>query len=129
MTSVEAPRLGLRGVPVTRRYDRRPQALATEDDGIVEVDELDGVGELQFGKGKGEPAAAQQRGQESLPAEACELLDDGGQRAIGEIQYAEEVRVVVPALGLEHPRKPERTVGVPIARAVVPGEAAVEDHA
>jgi hypothetical protein len=129
MPSVEPACLRLGGVPVPGRHGGRPEALATEDGRVVEIDELDGIGQLQPGKGERQPAAAQQRGQESLSAEASKLLDDAREGAIGEIEAAVDVRIVVTALALEHPWKPERAVRVPLTRALIPREAAVENHA
>jgi hypothetical protein len=63
----------------------------------------------------------EQLGNELLPAEARELLDDRGHLALDEVDAAVDVGIVVATLALERARKPARPVGVGFSRPLGPG--------
>src|SRR5262249_8732701 len=62
-------------------------------------------------------------------AEARELLDNGGDLAVGQIEAAVAIGVVVPPVALEGPGHPEGPVLLVRLGPAAPGEAAPEDHA
>src|SRR5947209_119628 len=129
MLLVQSARLRPRDVPLPRRYARRPQPFPAENGRLVEVDELRVVREVERRERERQAAAEKQRGREPLATEARELLDDTRERQLGEVETAVEIRIVVPAVSLVRPRKPERAVQAVRLRTLVPREAAVEDQA
>src|SRR5215831_8519096 len=122
-------RLRLSHVAMARRDARGPESLSPEHDRVVEFDQLGALGEFEFGNGERQSSTAEQGRREPLPPKTAQLLDDARDGAVRQIQATIEVGIVVTAFALEHARKPERPVRVRRPRAVVPREAAVEDHA
>ncbi len=129
MPAIEFERLRLRHAALSRRDFRRPKPLAAERRRIVEIDERRLVVELDRGEREREAAAPQDCRRQALPAKRGELFDDTRHRAIGEIQAAVLIWIVVAPFALIHLRKPERAVDRVGACAAVPGEAAMQDHA
>ena len=129
MRLVQRERLRLGDPAVPGRDEGRTQRLAAQNRRLVEVDHLGVVGQLELRERERQAAAAEQRRGQPLAAEPGELLDDARERLLGEVEAAVDVRRVVAALALVRPREPERAVRGIRRGALVPGEAAVEDHA
>ena len=105
------------------------QPFPPQHGGIVEIDEVGRIVELEFGERERKPPALQKPGDQSLSAEPRKLFDERRQRTIGEIKAPVEILIVVPSFALKRAGKPERSIGFIIVRAFVPREAAVENHA
>ncbi|MEO7270580.1 MAG: hypothetical protein ABIX28_16315 [Vicinamibacterales bacterium] len=60
MAIVEPVRLCLGDPPVSRGDHGGPQTLAAEHDGVVQIDELRGILEIEIGHGQGQASSAQQ---------------------------------------------------------------------
>jgi len=103
---MKGSRLRLRHAPISGRHQRRPQPLSTQYDRLVEVDKLDLACQLHFCDGKREAAAAQHCRREALASKSSELFDDAGECAIGEIEAAVGVGVIVTTFALEDAGKP-----------------------
>ena len=65
---------------------------------------------------------AEQSSGEPLSAKRGELFDDAGDGAVGEVQTAVDLGVIVASFALEHPREPERRVRLVVCGAPVPCE-------
>jgi len=87
------------------------------------------VVELELSDGERQAAAVQHPGDETLPAEARELLHYARYRIVREVEAAVDVGIVVPALTLVCAREPKRAVRVSRPGAAVPGEAPIKDQA
>lgn len=75
MPIVELPRLLLRDVSLSRGDAGRPEVLALQDLGIVQIDQGRVILQIDLREGERQPAPAQQRGQQVLASKARELLD------------------------------------------------------
>src|SRR5262249_10737675 len=126
---VECERLRLCDLPLPSCDTGRPKPFPAQHHRVVEIDELGVVGELELRERQRQPTPAQQGWGEPLAGEARELLDDARQRLLGEIEAAVRPRIVVTALALVRPRKPEGAVRSIRRGALVPRQAPVEDHA
>ena len=129
MLLVQGERLRLRDPPLAGCDPGGTQPLAAQNRGLVEVDELGVVGKLELRERERQAAPAEEGRCQPLAAEASELLDDARERLLREVEAAVGGRVVVPALALIRPRKPEGAVRGIRRGALVPRQAPVEDHA
>ena len=129
MFFVQFARLRLRHFAMACGYDRRPQALTAKHIRVIEVEQSAIVAEFQLRDCEWQATAAKQGGRDSLSSKARQLLDNTGDSAIGKIETAVEIRVVVAAFSLKHARKPQRAVRLAFSGAFVPGEAPVKNHA
>src|SRR4051794_32505851 len=87
------------------------------------------VPKLELGQRERQAAPAEEGRCQPLAAKGRGLLDDARARLLGGVEAAVRGRVVVPALALVRPRKPERAVRGIRRGALVPRQAPVEDHA
>ena len=86
---------------------RRPQPFTAKNDGIVQIENHRVIVEMNRASASGRPRGGAERG-EPLSAKRGELFDDAGDGAIGEIQAAVDLGIVVASFALEHAREPER---------------------
>ena len=105
---MELTRLRLCHNALSGRDLRRTQTLATKHHGVVQIQQRGVRVEIEFGECERQTAPNEQWRGEALPAKARELLDDARHRAIGEVEAAVEIGVVVAPLALELLRKPQR---------------------
>ncbi len=80
--------------------------FAAEDERIVQIDERRVVVQLDFRKGEGKAAPPQHRCGEPLASKRRELFDDARDWAIGEVQAAVNLGIVVTPFALKDARKP-----------------------
>src|SRR5947209_7926176 len=100
MALVEHARLRLRQRTESRRNQRWTEPLTPQYHRLVEVDELRGLVELELRERERQLPPPEQRRGEPLAAKARELLGEARDRAVGEVEAAVELWVVVPALAL-----------------------------
>src|SRR5262249_59728277 len=101
------------------------QSLTDEHARIVEIDDLDAIVQREGCHREREAPSSEQSGLQALGPESSELLDEGRQLSVGEIEAAVNVGIVVPAVPLKDAGHPERPVLLVRLGARAPGEAAV----
>jgi NAD(P)-dependent dehydrogenase (short-subunit alcohol dehydrogenase family) len=121
--------LRLSALAAARGHQGRPQAACRQDVGTVEIDQADAVVELERGERQRQVPPPEHARNQDVATKARQLLHDGRDRQLGDVQAGVALRVVVPPVALELARHPERPAGRRDGRPAIIREAAMQRHA
>jgi len=125
----ECERLRLSHVAASSRDSRRLELVRLEHLRLVQVDDLRRVRQLDRRESERQPTSNEHRGPETAASKVGELLDDGRDLSLGDVQTAVDLGVVVAPVALKSARKPQRASRLARYFAARPGEAAMDDQA